>query len=144
MRDQAGFKMANQGLRNSSQANKIGESLATELGTQKQNVVNTGMAQASDLKKNVENQRANLISEANVANDPSGVAAGALGTASAFSAPSAMPAIGNAFSNWANMWLAKTTANTYSPSLVNSAMQTGTNNGNSSFGGSFTPIKYVS
>lgn len=110
--NQLGFKLAGQGLSNSSAGQQLGQSLQQEAGTQKQNVVNSALGATNTLQQNIAQEQNSLISQANVANDPSSVANQALGVASSFSSPSPIAPIGQAFSNWANTWLGATNAST--------------------------------
>lgn len=145
--NQLGFKLAGQGLGRSSAAKQLGESLATETGVQKQNIANEALAQTNQLKQNIAQQQSNLISQANVANDPSSVATQALSTASSFNAPSSFPALGQAFSNWANMYLGKVNNSIYSnPNMasVNSPFNYSlpTSSYTGGYGSSFSPLSY--
>lgn len=132
--DQLGFKLAGQGLGKSSQADKLGESLQTETGNQKQNIVNNALGATNTLEQNVNQQKSNLINEANVANDPASVANQSLGIASGFSSPSPIAPIGQAFGNWANTWLGASNSKTYGSSLPSSASYGGNGSG-STYGG---------
>ena len=140
--DQLGFKLAGQGLQNSGSADKLGASLQTEAGNQKQNIVNSALGATNTLQQNVNQQKSNLINEANVANDPSTVSNQALGVASSFSAPSPIAPIGQAFGNWANQWLGSVQNKTYTN--TNSAPVYGGAGGNyGSYGSSLNPITQV-
>lgn len=108
------FNLANRGLLHSSAAQFLTSSLARELGTQKQNVANEALGQTQQLRSNIENQRQNLVNQLMVSADPAATAGGALSAASQFNAPSPLPAVGDLFSNWANIYLAKQLNSAYS------------------------------
>ena len=98
-------QLFNQGLANSSSANKEQSALNQANAQAKTNIANTAIGQTNQLRQQVAGEQQNLISQANVANEPATVAGQALNAASQYSAPSAMPAVGNMFQGFANMYL---------------------------------------
>ena len=101
-----GFKLANQGLGKSSQAKQLGESLTSANATAQENIANQANSQVNTLKQNVNQAEGNLISEANVANNPGQVAQQGLQVASGFQSPLSAQPVGDLFQNWANQYLA--------------------------------------
>lgn len=108
-----GFKLAGQGAQNSSVGDTLNQSLQQEQGQEEQTVVNQALGATNTLKQNIAQQQGNLISEAEVANDPASVATQSLNIAGSFNAPSPIPPIGQLFGNWANTWLGGVNASTY-------------------------------
>jgi hypothetical protein len=111
---QLGYNLGSRGLQNSSAATQLGESLSKEATRQTQGVVDQAENQTNQLKQQVANQQSTLVSEANAANDPGSVAGEALSAASSFQAPSWVPPLGQAFGDWANVYLAGQNNKTYS------------------------------
>lgn len=71
-------KLANQGLLNSSAAGVEKGALQQSLAEQQQNIANAGLQQSQALQRQVGQEKANLIGQANVATDPMSVSQGAL------------------------------------------------------------------
>lgn len=113
---QLGFKLANQGLLQSSAGQRLGDLLGQEITTQKQNVSDAATQASQNLQRQVENYRNQVVGQVQQAVDPTATAASALGAAATFAAPSAAPQLGNLFGNWAQQYLG---ANTGSPPVYN-------------------------
>ena len=113
--NQLGFKLAGQGLSDSSQATQLGEKLGQQGSQAQQQIAQTGIQGAQSLQQQVEQERQNLIGQANAASDPLSVANSAIGTAASFTAPSAFAPVGQFFQNFANTYLAGALNNLYSP-----------------------------
>lgn len=111
------FKLANQGLTESGAADTLNLSLLNEINRQASGVASTGVQQAQDLQKQIEQQRSNLISQLEASADPGSATSQALSTAAQFSAPSVFQPVGNMFGNWANTYLASQVPQT-NPSLL--------------------------
>ena len=101
------YKTANQGLGRSSVHRGLVSSLLSEIGKQKQSIVDYGIAQAQDLRRDVIGNKMALLSQMNSATDPSMVASEAMSNASQFTAPSMFAPIGQMLNNWSNIYLAK-------------------------------------
>lgn len=99
------YDMANRGLLHSNAFNALKNSLAAEVNTQKQGIVDTGQSQANTLQQQVESQRSSLISQLEASADTSSTASTALSTAASLKNPSAYTPISNLLSNWANTYL---------------------------------------
>jgi len=110
------YKLANQGLTQSSAGQQLGSSLLQEINRQRQGIAAGGVQQAQDLQRQVETQRGNLISQLQVSADPGSATQQAISTSAGFSAPSQFQPLGNLFSNWANTYLGSQ-ASTTNPSL---------------------------
>lgn len=110
------FRLADQGLTQSGAADTLNTSLLNEINRQAAGVASTGVQQAQDLQKQIEQQRSNLISQLETSADPGSATSQALSTAAGFSAPSVYQPIGSLFSNWANTYLASQVPTT-NPSL---------------------------
>lgn len=113
--NQLGFKLAGQGLSDSSQATQLGERLGQTDQQAKQGIAQTGIGQAQQLQQQVAQEQQNLIGQANAASDPLSVANSAIGTAASFAAPSAFAPVGQFFQNFANTYLANSLNNLYNP-----------------------------
>jgi len=113
-----GFKLANQGLLGSS----VGQDLYNKLGqaqTQsQQQIASQGLQQSQDMQRQVAQQKAQLIGQAQQATDPLSVGQQAIAIASGFSAPSSFQPIGQAFGNFADLYLANQLRNTYNPATA--------------------------
>lgn len=107
------YKLANQGLLNSSAARTLQNSLTKETQMQQRGLAAQGIGQANQLRQNVENQRNLLISEAQSATDPSSIATSALSNAASLQAPSTFAPVTNLLQNWTQLHLAQQLASAY-------------------------------
>jgi hypothetical protein len=105
-KEQLGFNLANKGQFNSMAGQKLGTSLANELTTQRQNLSDRASAATSTLEQQVANYKNQVIGQIESASAPLTAAQGGVSTASMFQSPSLMPAVNNAFGQWANTFLA--------------------------------------
>jgi hypothetical protein len=112
------FKLQNQGLGESGTADALNLSLLNEINRQASGVASTGVGQAQDLQKQIEQQRSQLISQLETSADPGSATSQALSTAAGFSAPSVFQPVGNLFGNWANTYLASQAGANTNPSLL--------------------------
>ena len=115
---QLAYRLGNQGILKSGAAGRLGSSLNTEIGNQKQAVA----SQAEDLvqqnKQSVEQQRSNLTSQLLAGASPATTTQQALASAASVRSPNVFAPLGNLFSNWSNMYLANQAATTpTTPSL---------------------------
>lgn len=99
------YNLAGRGLLGSGAANQFGSSLQREADTQKQGIVDAGIGQAQQLRKDVEGQRSQLVSQLQASADPTTAAQQALASANAYSLPSAFTPIGNLFGNFASLYV---------------------------------------
>ena len=109
------YGLANRGLQKSSAADLFGSNLARETNVQKQGIVDTGIAQSQQLRRDVEGQRSNLFAQLQASADPTTASQQALSSAGQFSLPSAFQPIGNLFQNFAQMYANNQTAKAYQP-----------------------------
>lgn len=129
-------KLGNQGLTDSSAAQQEQGALQQALSQGQTQIANQGISQAQTLQEQVANEQANLVSQANAANDPLSIAQGALTQAAGFQTPSAFTPIGNMFQNVANTYLGSQLASTYNPNLYASFLSPSGSGGGGGFGGS--------
>lgn len=113
-------KLANQGLTNSSASEQEQGQLKEALAQAQEQVGNTAQSQVQSLQQQVAQEKAGLIEQANVANDPLSVAQQAISTAAGVQAPSITQPLGNLFQGFANTYLGSQLANTYNPTLYSS------------------------
>ncbi len=111
------YKLGNQGIANSSAAQKLKGNLGKEYALQQTALENQGTQQAQQLQQQVQGQENNLISEAETATNPGQVAQQGLATASQFQAPSMFAPLGDAFTNFKNTYLANAYSNALTPFL---------------------------
>lgn len=98
------FRLGNQGLLKSSAGRTLGNALSNYANIQKANIASQGIAASQDLRRQVEQTRSNLVSQLEASADPTSAAQQATSMAASFAAPSPLPAIGNLFSDWANIY----------------------------------------
>lgn len=101
---QGAYGLANRGLGVSSAANQFGSRLGAEANVQKQGIVDSGIAQAQQLRKDVEGQRSSLLAQLQASADPVSASQQALQSAGAYSLPSVFTPIGNLFGNFSQLY----------------------------------------
>lgn len=111
--NQLGYKLASQGLTNSSAADQARNALSASMQQGQNTIGNQATTQAQQLQQQVGQEKSNLIGQAQTATNPSSIATQALTTASGFQQPSSFAPIGNLFSQFGQEYLANQTANTY-------------------------------
>lgn len=109
------YALARAGLGNSSAAAEKSSALDKELAQQQRNMVDTGKAGANELRRTVEGQRSNLISQLEASADPGAAASLATRTAQAYEVPQTFQPIGQFFETWTRNYLANKTAEQYNP-----------------------------
>jgi hypothetical protein len=114
------YGLADRGLQVSGAANQFGSALGRETNLQKQGIVDTGIGQAQQLRKDVEGQRSQLVSQLQASADPTTAGQQALQAASAYSLPSMFTPIGNLFGNFASIYAGNQLAKAYNPSQYSS------------------------
>lgn len=107
------YNLGNRGLTNSSAATRQKSDLNLTTGQARQQIADTGIAQAQQLRGNVENARQNALSQLMQTGDLSGAMQGAVNTASSFQQPSTFAPIANMFSNLANQYYMNQVLNNY-------------------------------
>jgi hypothetical protein len=113
--NQVGFKLANQGLGNSSQAQDLYNKLNLANNQGLQQVAGNAQQQSQQMQQQIGQQKAQLIGQAQTANNPTAINQQALSAASGFTAPSSFQPLGNMFGNFAQLYLGNQLANTYNP-----------------------------
>lgn len=117
------YKLGNQGLFGGSAASDLQNQLGNELSTQRINLANNALNQTNQLRQNVTGQYNTLVGQLEASANPSATTQQALQTASTFSQPSALPAVGQLFNNYANTYLAGLNQNTYGNMGLNNQYQ---------------------
>jgi hypothetical protein len=108
-----GYKLAGQGLLNSSAATQ-GQNALSAAMTQNQNTIaNNAVQQSQNLQQTVGQEKSNLIGQAQSATNPSSFAQSATAEASSIQAPSTYTALGSMFSDFSNQYLTSSNTNTY-------------------------------
>ena len=113
------YTLARNGLLDSGAAVSRNAALQKQLGVNESNIANTAEDQANTLRGNVATQRNQLTSQVMAGAAPGQVAMGAEAATAGLRAPTALPAVGNMFSDWANTYLTNMQANTYNPNTAN-------------------------
>lgn len=101
------YRLGNQGLLKSSAGRSLGNALSNYADTQRQNIASQGIAASQDLRRQVAQTQSNLISQLEASADPGAASQQAIGAAAGFAAPSPLPAIGNLFQDFSNVYMAK-------------------------------------
>jgi len=113
-----GFKLAGQGLQNSSQAQDLQNRLSQQNTQATQQIAQQGLSQAQQLQQQVGQEQSNLIGQAQTASNPNAIGQSAIAAASGFQAPSSFQPIGNLFANFSQQYLGNQLANTYNPATA--------------------------
>ena len=98
------FGLANRGLGSSTVAGQALSRLEREVGRGRQNIADTGLQQANQLRKDVEMSRQQALSQLNQSADPAQAVSSALRSAQEFQRPSVFQPITNIFSNLAQQY----------------------------------------
>lgn len=120
------YSLARSGLLNSGVEAEKGAALDQNLAQQYRGVVDTGQGQANQLRRDIEGQRSNLVSQLQASADPGGAANLALRTAQAYETPTSFGPIGDYFESWTRNYLANETARQYNPNQQQAAWGTPT------------------
>jgi hypothetical protein len=112
---QGKYGLASRGLSGSGAADAFGSQLGKEMDTQKQGIVDVGIGQAQQLRKDVEGQRSGLLSQLTASGDSTQAAQQALATAGTYSLPSAYAPIGNLLSTFTSLYANNQLNKAYSP-----------------------------
>ena len=131
-RNQVSFNLANRGLRNSTAANRQYGDLDIANAQAAQGIVDSGIGQAQQLQRQVEQQRNSLLGMVNQSVDPAGAAGGATRAAAGFTPPSTFGPLANQFQNFANTYYLSQLINTYRPGQTMTSTMGPTYNGNAS------------
>ena len=107
------YGLSNRGLQQSSQATTGRENLERTAGTARQNVADTGLAQADQLRRDIEQARQQNIQQLYQSADPARAFQSAISTAAGFQRPSAFPPVANMFANLANQYYINQVLNSY-------------------------------
>lgn len=111
--NQLGFKLANQGLGDSSIAQGLGSKLADTMSRGQTQIGQEAVNQENQLKQQVSQEQSNLIGQASNSNQPGAVASQALGVAQGFGTPSSFAPIGQLFNQFGQQYLGNQLAKTY-------------------------------
>lgn len=113
------YALARNGLLNSGAAVSKNAALQKQLGVNESNIANTAQDQSNQLQQNVATQRNQLTSQVEAGAAPGQIASSASAATAGLRAPTALPPVGNMFSDWANSYIANMQANTYNPNTAN-------------------------
>lgn len=114
-----GFKLANQGLGDSSQAGFLNSQLANTMSQGQNQIGQDAVGQENQLKQQVGQEQANMVGQAAVSTNPGAVASQALGVAQGFQTPSTFQPIGQLFSQFGQQYLGGQLNNTYTGATNN-------------------------
>lgn len=112
-RDAINYGLSNRGLENSTVSGKAARDLERTTGQGKQQIADTGIAQANELKKEVEASRQSTISQLYQSADPSQGLQSAIANAANLRGPSVFAPLGDLFSNLARSYYVNQTLNNY-------------------------------
>lgn len=112
-RNQLGYTLSGQGLLRSSAGAQLGGALQEELAQQERNVSNQATQAVQGLQQNISTSKGTLISQLQQSADPTVAAQRAVESATQFSAPSLLQPLGDLFSNFANIYLARQVGKQY-------------------------------
>jgi hypothetical protein len=108
-----GYKLAGQGLLDSSAATQ-GQNALSAAMTQNQNqIANNAVGQSQALQQTVGQEKSNLIGQAQTATDPSSFAQSAAAMAAGTQAPSTFAPLGSMFTSFGDQYLANQNASSY-------------------------------
>jgi hypothetical protein len=122
--NQLGYKLAGQGLQNSSVAQTAGNALQGAMSQAQQQVGNEAVSQQNAMKKSIADEQAQLYSQAQSTTNPTALIQQSLNQASATAAPSTFAPIGNMFNQFGQLYLAGQNANMYNTLAQNYLNQT--------------------
>ena len=138
--NQLGYKLAGQGLLNSSAAQQGTNALSGAMQTNQNQLANAAVGQANQMKQTVGQEQSNLIGQAQTATDPAALGTQALALASSTTAPSTFAPVGQLFSQFGQQYLANQNSNMYNnfanqylsslsnPGIFGANSQTGSSN----------------
>ena len=107
------FKLANQGLSDSTQARTGFGALNDAMAQGQAQIGQKGQEQAQQLQQQIGQEQSNLVGQASASQNPGAIASSALGVANNFKAPSTFAPIGSFFSDFAQNYFGGQQANTY-------------------------------
>lgn len=107
------YKLAQQGLLNSSAGGQLRGSLVTENERQRLALADAAAQQSNQLRQGIEQNRSSLLSQAQSMIDPSQAYNQAIASAQQFNAPSTIAPVGQMFTDWANIMLPQRTNQAY-------------------------------
>lgn len=114
-RDSLTYGLANSGLLRSSAAENLGSSLEQQLASNQRAVANQSIDAAQGLRRQVEQQKTQLLGQLQASTDPSAIASQAIAQASSMQTPSLYQPLGNMFQQWANIYGANKVGQAYAP-----------------------------
>ena len=111
--DALNFKLAGQGLGQSSVATQLGNQLSQANSAAETQVGNQAVSQEQQLQQQVANEKSNLYQQAQTATNPSQIATQAVAQAGSLSGPSTFQPLGQLFNNFATTYLVNQLGNQY-------------------------------
>lgn len=100
-----GYGLANRGLQQSTVAGEARSRLEREAGRNRQNIADTGMEQANQLRRDVETSRQQALAQLQQSADPAGAVRSAINSAMGFQRAPVFTPIANAFGNIAQQYV---------------------------------------
>jgi hypothetical protein len=107
------YGLANRGLQDSTVAGQANRQLERTTGVARQNIADTGLAQANQLKRDVEGSRQEAIRQLYQSANPADAFRSATESAASFRQPSTFAPIANLFSNLAQQYATNQILNNY-------------------------------
>jgi hypothetical protein len=107
------YGLSNRGLDRSTVASEAASGLERTAGEGRQRIAETGITQANQLRKDVEQARQQAISQLYQSADPAQAVQGAVRSAIGFQAPSSFAPLANMFSGIANQYMTSQLLNNY-------------------------------
>lgn len=125
------YSLARSGLLSSSAGNQKRTDLEIYGGQKRREIADQAAGSANDLRRTVEGQRSQLVSQLQASGDPDSSAQLALASAKAYRAPTSLAPIGNFFEDWTRAYATNQQARASDPQ-VQPLFNFGGNNGSSS------------
>jgi hypothetical protein len=107
--------LADQGIIKGSAAGQLNQALQETNAQQEEQIANTAQTQAQNLQQTVAGQESELYGELQESLNPTATTQNAVNLAAQTAAPSVFAPLGQAFTGFANQYLAKNASNTYNP-----------------------------
>lgn len=107
------YGLSNRGLSNSSVGQRASADLERTAGQARQTIADTGLEQANQLRRDVENSRQQEISQLYQTGDPAQASQSAISASAGFQRPSVFAPLGNLFSSLANQYYTNQVLNSY-------------------------------
>lgn len=111
------YSLARSGLLSSSAGNQKRTDFEIYGGQKRREIADAAAGSANDLRRTVEGQRSQLVSQLQASGDPDSTAQLAMASAKAYRAPTSFQPIGNFFEDWTRNYAANQQARAYDPNV---------------------------